>query len=188
MNPTTYIAAFLTIRDWVFLAVGVLAGFYASLVAGRIMAFLTFRQTVLQQAQLLSAIIDSVSYDFDLKHGYNLDRMLHAYAVDAFCMGHRKASETLKDLGDEVEQMFMKIRRSVDHFNITKQKDKMLIRIAALRISWRAIFLGGPCASQVLQFYSEKERIWVQEACQDRIKNGQKITDYEEYSADKDVS
>jgi hypothetical protein len=166
----------LELKDWVLVLVGAGLGCYASLIASRILDFHLLKQTVLNQAQLLSAILDKGSYDFVA--GYTLDRMLHAYSVLAFSKGHKKAAALLKELGDEVEAMFTVIRRSDDLWNVTTKKNRILERIAGISANRIAYLCGGPQPKRIIEFYSQKEQVMVSQACADRARTGQSPKEY----------
>jgi hypothetical protein len=165
-------------KDFFLLLLGIVAGWYANWSVSKLMNFAALKSSALKEIQLLSAIIDKNSYDFN--KGYTLDRLLHALSVDCFQGGHRAASEKIAGLGNRVEKMFFKIRQSSVIFDIIEFKKEILTEAATLSWSWRGILLRDLSSKDVVNFFMKKEQELIQDALRDRNNKSETIEKYNE--------
>lgn len=148
----------MTSRDWILLAIGFGAGCYASVVAGKYVAWLNLKHDVFYRIELLSALINADSIETKGEQ-YPLWRILEAKAIEFCFYGHDKAYRECHKIAGELQSVFRQVRlvKGPDFYEITSHKTKWMRRVVELKPNPVAFFSPKRDMSSVLDFYLRQE-------------------------------
>jgi len=151
-------------KDIIFLAIGFIFGIYASIIAGRVLAFYQLRSEALREIQLFPAFLSADSNDLDRIP--RVDRALELMSIQAMCLGHKNMYERIHCVAEDVERTIDKVGpyRHPAYVDISRPKAKWLQQVAAIKPNFVSFLTGKEPVKKALSKYCEKEAEYMTKA------------------------
>lgn len=148
----------MTEKDILLLIVAFIFGIYASIIAGRVLAFYQLRSEALREVQLLSAYLCANSDDLT-KRIPRVDRALVLMSIQAMCLGHKNMYERLHCVAEEMERAIDKIVvfQHPNYIDVSNLKTKWLCKVAVIKPNLIPFLTGKEPVNKALSKYREKE-------------------------------